>query len=199
MRKRLKLATAHQSAMTLLEILIVIAIIGILASMLLPATGMALERARRTVCQNQLRQTHLLMTTHAMDHQGRLPSQWAVHPGQTLPSGDAMHVVASHLFESSDPKILHCPSDKRLFKSRNTDFSYYWNRQSLGASLDTVLPLSRLASEKWFWHDRRQIMPSSQTNIYTGRVVTLRGDGSTSFETARLPILTNAPSASMRR
>lgn len=59
-------------AFTLIELLTVIAIIGILASILIPVVGSVRDSAKSSVCQSHLRQWHTAMLLHANDNDDRL-------------------------------------------------------------------------------------------------------------------------------
>ena len=74
------ISTDHASArpirraFTLIELLTVIAIIGILAAILIPTVGAVRQTAQQTACASNLRQAALAVLAYANDNRGLLPS-----------------------------------------------------------------------------------------------------------------------------
>ncbi len=68
---------------TLVELLTVIAIIGVLAAIVIPTVGAVREKAQRAVDANNLREILKAAQLHAADNQDRLPDPLQI-PGQVL-------------------------------------------------------------------------------------------------------------------
>lgn len=84
-------------AFTLLELLVVIAVIAILAAMLFPVLSGVQEKAYRTTCMNNMKECHRAIFLFAMDHSEAFPT--------TLVS-----LATSKYMD--DPEIFCCRSDK---------------------------------------------------------------------------------------
>ena len=79
----------RSAAFTLIEMLVVIAIIGVLAALLLPALTAAREKARRTSCLNNLNQFSKALESYCADSGGYFPCYpgWGVDPSNTTRLG----------------------------------------------------------------------------------------------------------------
>ncbi len=104
---------------TLVELLVVIAVIGILAALLLPALNQAKEKGRRTLCQSNLRQLGMALTLYADEHSQYPTCFRRIPAGRGAPDPKGSQVSLWNalilLYLANDPKAFNCPSFPPFF------------------------------------------------------------------------------------
>lgn len=121
---------ALRGAFTLVELLIVVAIIGVLISLLLPAVQAAREAARRASCSNNLKNQSLALTSFHDIH-------------RHFPPG---HLVQGALGYSWASYIL--PQLEQQTVQDRIDFSLPWEHPSNYSITREVLPVYRCPSSQ---------------------------------------------------
>lgn len=86
------------SGFTLIEVLVVVAILALLVAVLLPALGRARAQARLSSCGSHLRQIGVAMNLFATEHKGRVPRGMSRHGGTTLAEAPNWVRMVSRMF-----------------------------------------------------------------------------------------------------
>lgn len=127
-------ATIHSflTAFTLVELLVVVAIIGALAALLLPALARSREAARAAVCLSNLHQAGVALQLYVSENNNKLPvmRDRPLSGPQVLPAIN--QVLAPQL---GNTNVLRCPSDQDRIYER-TGSSYAWNSLLNGQDAD---------------------------------------------------------------
>jgi prepilin-type N-terminal cleavage/methylation domain-containing protein len=124
-----------RAGFTLLELLIVIALIGILAALFLPALAKAHARAKSTQCLGNLRQVGLATALYAGDHEDAFPQ--SQHTRLSWVGTLQPYLAGTNLYR--------CPADahrQRLFSYAINDYltPHPFGAHELDFSRDTRVP-----------------------------------------------------------
>jgi prepilin-type N-terminal cleavage/methylation domain-containing protein len=153
-------------AFTLVELLVVLAILALMGLLLVPAMASITRKSSRVVCADNLKQIGMAFRTWADAHNGRFPTHvpggppgvsgsaafrggpvnqggasWVITSAQANNAGWIFFVMSNELVT---PKILACPADSE--KAAQTNFTWYagFTKANLsygfGIDIDKSLP-----------------------------------------------------------
>ena len=138
----------RRHAFTLVELLIVIAIIVILASILFPLFARARENARRSSCQSNLKQIVLAEMQYTQDYDerftGGLTRLLPIGTAGLCGSGSGDYNPWGYSLQPyiKNNQVFLCPSAGKPSGTYNCNFykyvSYGWNNQALGWDLSAT-------------------------------------------------------------
>ncbi|RRJ95503.1 prepilin-type N-terminal cleavage/methylation domain-containing protein [Opitutaceae bacterium TAV4] len=166
-------------AFTLIELLTVIAIIGILAGILIPVVGRARESARTTQCLSNFRQLGMAFQLFLGDQKDLLPP----YSDADFPGGASLAALRPYVQIKTDGPpitgVFSCPTGKPVLERTYTNTwlrnSYQQNRNWDGFGRSekgrksirsfNAPSLAILAYERWGDRDTTWITPNTHTSV----------------------------------
>lgn len=193
---RLEIASSPRSsiaAFSLIELMVVIAIICILASMMLPVFSKAIEKAKRTACINNLKQMGLGGHMSANDNNDKFPSVPGGNSTNMVWNGtNYLHYARMLKSDTLNPRMLYCPSAD-TFNPGGTNCmyslgvtgvvaysSYYFRGSKQGSPGRAQRGASRVLISDYETKEPFQVGEWYAQSHKTGKNV-LRADGSAGF------------------
>lgn len=209
----------YRRGFTLVELLVIIAIIGVLTSLLLPALGKARSLAGRTACLNNLRQFGVAWKMYADDNDDYLVESF---PGSTTPNPYAWVlgsltningaislplITRGNLFSYLDnSSVYHCPTDKgvqvngqKVATVRSYSMNAYaGSRKRYGSPWNRPIP--NTAVEYRAYYEKSSDIPRpSQMWIFIEEDERTISDGFFTFDPEGKLYLKRLPAASAQR
>ena len=145
-------ASQNTVAMTLTEVLVIIAVLAVMAVLLLPALAILKHKQNRLSCATRLRQVGLAYKVWADDNGGKYPMQISITNGGAMELAVTGNVVATFQVMSnvlSDPILLSCPGDTNHFETTNfsADFTAMNISYFVGLDAANTQPQSLLSGD----------------------------------------------------
>lgn len=117
----------ERSSFTLIELLIVIAIIAILAGMLLPVLGKARAKGKQTLCTSNMKQLSTTVNMYCDDWKEYFPAYISADFFRQVEPYTRRKWVAWQSQTIADAGPFWCPEDQESVRTKTTLFSYGCN------------------------------------------------------------------------
>jgi len=124
------LSTERQRALTMVEVLAMVAILAILFSLLLPALSRGCTKCQRISCINNLKQIGTAFRIWENDNGNEYPWEVSTNLGgsKEYTFGPVFrHFQAMQNELGQSPKVVTCPEDKQREAATNFDNFHNWN------------------------------------------------------------------------
>ena len=133
---------ARKDAFTLVELMVVIAVIAVLAGVLLPVLMKMTLMSKNTQCLSNLRQIGAAMLNHAGDHDGQMPTSGGTILYHTTDPTTGLPGWTEQLEPYLGPnrQIFVCPSSGPIIPS-NAQYSYFQGSHAAYVATGGYAPL----------------------------------------------------------
>ncbi len=134
---------SSRRAFTLIELLLVIGLIAVLASLIMGVTNVVRSSSASAVCMANLRQIGMGMDLYASENNGWYPAHWSPTTDVTWYGAIAPYIITEYSSPSdSMSKLFHCPANRRPYNPKqdyysdagNHDQSYGYNQDRLSSN-----------------------------------------------------------------
>lgn len=148
-RQRTQPVRLHRAGLSLIELLVVLGILAVLASLLLVASQQALATANRTKCASNLHQIGIAIQMYRDSFGGRFPE------AARLPShSPGLPSIADALGPYVESRnVFRCPSDPHYWQSEGLSYEYPGEFRG-GRRLEDIQAESGRSSDRiWLLYD----------------------------------------------